>query len=78
MPMCETALTPGRARYTERMIALGWMLLGVELFFSALSGFIFWHFWSHSAMTRGVAVRAITIYLLGCLACIMLTFFIPL
>lgn len=60
------------------MILFGWTLLGIEIFLSVLSGLLFWHFWSHSAMQRNVAVRAVIVYGIGCSCCLLLTFFVPL
>lgn len=60
------------------MLQIGWIVLAIEFFLSILLSWIFWHFWTHSAMRRPVAVRAIIIYALGCAICLALTFFLPL
>ncbi len=59
------------------MIGLGLILLGIECILSIFFGFIFWHFWSRSAMPRSTAVRAIIIYASGCTVFLLLTFFLP-
>lgn len=59
------------------MILVGWILLGIEVLISVLCALIFWHFWSHSAMPRATAIRATVIYGLGCLLCLLFTFFLP-
>jgi hypothetical protein len=60
------------------MVTFGLILLGLEAFFSLLCGFVFWHFWSRSAMKRSIARTAIAIYALGCLGILLLMFFLPL
>lgn len=67
----------GREPHTTPMLEIGWMILGIEVIFSIFFCFVFWHFWSRSAMKRSVAIRAFLIYALGCTAFLLLMFFMP-
>gem|GEM_PF-3973035 len=60
------------------MLGLGWVVFIAEVLLSLFFGAIFWHFWSHSAMKRSVAKRAILIYASGCFLFLLLTLFLPL
>ncbi len=64
--------------HTDTMIELGWVLFAVECVFVLFFCFVFWYFWSHSAMRRSVAIRATAVYALGCIAFLLLMFFLPL
>ena len=59
------------------MLGLGWLLFAIECAFSIFFVLVFWHFWTHSAMKRSVAVKAILIYSLGCLVFLSLMIFLP-
>jgi len=67
-----------REPHTDRMLGLGWVVFVVEVLLSLAFGALFWHFWTHSAMERSVATRAILVYAFGCLVFLMLTLFLPL
>lgn len=60
------------------MLGLAWILFIAECLLSLFFGAIFWHFWTHSAMKRSVATRAILIYASGCVLFLLLTLFLPL
>lgn len=60
------------------MLGLGWIVFIAEFLLTLFFGAIFWHFWTHSAMSRTVAVRAIIIYASGCITFLLLTLFLPL
>lgn len=60
------------------MLGFAWILFIVECLLSLFFGFVFWHFWTHSAMKRAVAIRAILVYASGCIVFLLLTFFLPL
>lgn len=63
--------------HTDAMLGLAWILFGVEFLLALFFGVIFWHFWTHSAMSRTVAVRAMLIYTSGCIAFLLFTLFLP-
>ncbi len=60
------------------MLGLGWIVFFAELLLALFFGAVFWHFWTHSAMTRAVATRAILVYASGCAVFLLLTLFLPL
>ena len=60
------------------MLGLGWVVFIAEVILALLFGALFWHFWTHSAMSRSVAKRAIFIYASGCIVFLLLTLFLPL
>jgi len=60
------------------LLRIAWGFLGLELLIAIVCGLTLWYFWSHSAMDRAVVVKAMTVYVLGSIACIALTLLIPL
>jgi hypothetical protein len=60
------------------LLRIGWMFLGTELILALVCGFVLWYFWTHSAMSRSTAQKALGIYALGCIACLLLALFLPL
>ena len=60
------------------MLGLGWVVFIAELLLALFFGALFWYFWTHSAMSRSVAKRAIFIYAAGCIVFLLLTLFLPL
>lgn len=67
-----------REPHTGAMLGLAWIVFIAECILSAFFGFILWHFWTHSAMERKVAIRATLMYASGCVAFLLLTLFLPL
>ena len=60
------------------MLVIGWVLLALECLLALLFGYLFWHFWSRSAMKRAIALRAIIVYAVGCFFCLLLMLSLPL
>lgn len=60
------------------MLELGWILFVIECLLSIFFCLVFWHFWTHSAMKRAVATKAILVYAFGCVIFLLLTIFLPL
>jgi hypothetical protein len=60
------------------LLRIGWTFFGVEVCIALAFGFIFWYLWSHSAMNRGTARKALAGYALGSIVCLALSLLLPL
>ena len=60
------------------LLRIGWMFLGTEFLIALICGLVLWYFWSHSAMSRSTARKALGVYVLGCALCLLLALILPL
>ncbi len=60
------------------LLRIGWMFIGTEILVALIFGFILWYSWSRSAMDRPTALKAISLYALGCALCILFGLLVPL
>lgn len=69
---------PARSHTECMLLTAAWVLFGIEILFALFFSFVFWHFWSHAAMTRATALRATAIYASGCILILLMMLFLPL
>lgn len=71
--------TAGFAPYLLHMLlSVGWILFLIECGIAVGAGVFFSRFWSQATIQRSVRVRAVVIYAVGCVLCLLLTLALPL
>ncbi len=60
------------------LLRIGWMFFGVELLIALSFGLVLWYFWTHSAVSRPTVLKAIGVYALGCVICLLVALLVPL
>ena len=67
-----------REPHTCVMVGLGLVVFALECVFAVFFSVVFWHFWTHSAMKRSDAMKALAVYAIGCVVFLLLTLCLPL
>ncbi|MCR4325839.1 MAG: hypothetical protein NUV59_03470 [Patescibacteria group bacterium] len=60
------------------LLRIAWAFFAAEVLLAIVFALIFWYFWSHSAMSRGVVYKALAVYILGCLVVLLIAMTVPL